>query len=331
MRLMLHIISLQVAALLLMQSPVVHAEETELTAQQLINRMSQAAHELNYDGIFIYRSGRQMDTLRLIHKSGEQGEFERLISLTGNAREVIRDNESVTCIFPEDKAVMVERSRADKFLSAKLPEPIEQIAAYYEFIIAGQDRIAGRDAWVVSIMPRDSYRYGYQYWIDRENHLLLKSELKNNSGYTLEQIMFTQLSVLEDIPDELLKPTINGSGYTWYNNSDTATSQSGENGSGSWQISWTPGGFSMSHHETRAQMAGSTNVEHIIYTDGLAMVSIFIEKQQGEPTAQFIPGPSKMGAVNTFARFANGYQVTAVGEVPPITVKNMANAIVADH
>jgi len=136
----------------------VSAENTDVTAQKLINQMSRAARVLNYDGVFIYRRGRQIDTLRLIHKYDAEEEFERLVSLTGSPREVIRNKESVTCIFSDDQSIMVEKSRPQKFLSSKLPEPIEKIADTYTFELAGQDRVAGKQAWIVNIIPKDTFR-----------------------------------------------------------------------------------------------------------------------------------------------------------------------------
>ncbi|MBI2993701.1 MAG: MucB/RseB C-terminal domain-containing protein [Gammaproteobacteria bacterium] len=303
-------------------SLVVEAQEVSPQAQELINRMSRAARDLNYDGVFIYRRSREMDTMRLIHKADAEGEHERLVTLTGMPREVIRDDQSVTCIFPDDQAVMVEKSRPRKFV-AQLPEPVERIAAYYSFNVEGQDRIAGRDAWVVNITPRDLYRYGYQLWIDKEHSLLLKSELKNKSGAPVEQIMFTQLEVRESIPDDLLRPTMTGQGYTWYH--QASAEERADSGAGGWQVTWMPNGFALSNHEKQSLVASGDPVDHLVFTDGLASVSVFIEKLHDVPQI----GPAQMGGVNAFARFADGFQVTAVGEVPQSTVQRMANSVVS--
>lgn len=297
-------------------------QDADPQAQELINRMSRAARDLNYDGVFIYRRNREMDTMRIIHKAGADGEHERLVTLTGMPREVIRDNQSVTCIFPDDQAVMVEKSRPRKFV-AQLPEPIERIAAYYAFSVVGHDRIAGRDAWVVNITPRDLYRYGYQLWIDKENNLLLKSELKNKSGMPVEQIMFTQLEVREAIADELLKPTMTGQGYTWYH--QASAEERTDTGAGVWRVTWMPDGFALSNHEKQSLVASGDPIDHLVFTDGLASVSVFIEKSHDVPQI----GPAQMGGVNAFARFANGFQVTAVGEVPQSTVQRMANSVIS--
>lgn len=298
--------------------------ESASQAQALINEMSHAVRTLNYDGIFIYRRNRQIDTLRLIHKTDESGEYERLVSLSGMAREVIRNNRTVTCIFADHQQVLVEKRRPRNYI-AQLPEPIERIGTHYTFSIGGEDRVAGRDARVVSIVPRDLYRYGYQLWIDKQNKMLLKSELRNKSGIPLEQIMFTQIELPADISDELLKPGFSGEGYTWYHTASAEERLSPEKGS--WQVTWLPGGFTLSDHEKQSLVASGDPVDHLVFTDGLASVAVFIEKLRDPPEVNV--GPASMGGINAFSKFTDGYQVTAVGEVPQATVQRMANSVVS--
>ncbi len=302
------------------------ADDTSQQAQLLINQMSQASRDLNYDGIFVYRRGSRMDTMRLIHKSGEEGEFERMVSLTGQTREVIRDGKSVTCIFPDNQSMLIKRSQPKQFIAAQLPNPIEKIADYYEFSLAGQDRVAGRTAWLINISPKDDYRYGYQLWIDEDTKLLLKSELKDDSGWAIEQIVFTHLEVLDSVPDELLKPSISGQGYTWYSGSteDMPVSVS-KNG---WQVKTMPAGFSQSDHEIQALAENTLPVEHMVYSDGLALVSVFIEKVDNPAAEANVV--SRRGGINTYATYNDGYQITAVGEVPGKTVELMAKSVVLE-
>lgn len=317
-----------VIAYLSILSPILLAEEdTSLQAQELINSMSRATRTLNYDGIFVYQRGNQMETMRLIHRADSDGEQERMISLTGNAREVIRDGESVTCILPENRSVMVKRNQPKQLLAAQLPQPIEKIAAFYGFAVSGKDRVADRPVWVVNITPKDDYRYGYQLWIDEETNLLLKSELKDNSGQPIEQILFTHLDVVDDISPELLKSSISGPGYTWYSGS-AEDSPVNINNAG-WMVLSMPGGFSQRDHEIQALAEGHMPVEHMVYSDGLAMVSVFIEKLAEE--SDNIRGISRMGGVNAYASYSNGYQVTAVGEVPQKTVRLMATSVVQNR
>lgn len=304
-------------------APAAEADDAA-QARSLINEMSRAARGLNYDGIFIYRRNRQIDTMRLIHKADASGEYERLVSLSGMAREVIRNDRSVTCIFPDNREVMVEKRPPRKFTS-QLPEPIERISAHYAFTLSGEDRVAGRTTQVVSILPRDVYRYGYVLWIDKDSKLLLKSELRNMSGLPLEQIMFTQIELRDEIPDDLLKPAISGQGFTWYHTA--SVEERPQDARPAWQVTWMPTGFAIAEQDRQSMVATGDPVDHLVYTDGVASVSVFIEKLRDPPDISV--GPARMGGVNAFSRFADGFQVTAVGEVPQATVQRMANSVMS--
>jgi len=304
------------------------AVDSSQQAASVINKMTLASKKLNYDGIFIYKRGPRMDTMRIIHKSGTNGESERLVSLTGIPREVIRNRDSITCIFPDNQAVMVNKSRPQNLLTTELlPAPIEKIAGFYTFSMAGKDRIAGRETHIVNIVPRDKYRYGYQLWIDGDTYLLLKSELKDSRGKILEQILFTQIDVMSDIPDHLLEPAISEKGYTWYNQMNESAPRQVNNHD--WKVNWMPEGFKMSDQEKQLDMTGKMPVVQMVYTDGLAVVSVFVEKLQKDP--EVMRGASRMGAVNVFALLNNGHQVTAVGEVPQKTVQLMATSVARQH
>lgn len=299
------------------------AADSSSEARRLINDMSRATNELNYDGDFVYSRGQRIDTMRLIHRSDSDGVFERMISLSGNTREVIRNQKGVTCIFSDNQEVMFEKSRPRKFLSTQLPEPVEKIAEYYNFTVAGADRVAGRQATVVNVIPKDGYRYGYQLWVDDDSKLLLKSVLKNQGGRNIEQVMFTRLELLDSVPDELLEPQLDGKNYVWHENDYDDISV--EHTKSEWALGWMPQGFNKTEHEKQTSSDSSSPMDHLIYSDGLAMVSVFIEKL--EDNHDFAPGPASMGGVNAFTVAFDGHQVTVVGEVPRSTVQQMARSV----
>jgi sigma-E factor negative regulatory protein RseB len=304
-----------------------YSDDNRPDPQVLIDEMSKASRDLNYDGIFVYHLGKQIDTMRIIHKSGDDGIYERLVSLTGNAREVIRDKEQVKCFFPEDKMVVVDKSRLGKLISSYLPSPIKSISEFYSFELAGEDRVAGMEAWMVNIRPNDKYRYGYQIWIEKKSRLLLKSELKNQLGVTLEQIIFTQLEVLNDIDDALLRPSMSAEDFTWYNNVKKVSFKI--DNEKQWKVTWIPVGFTMSEKEKELMITSPMPVEHFLYTDGLAMVSVYVEKLSQKPDIN--AGLSNFGGVNAYSTHVEGYQITAVGEVPKTTVTLMANSVKSFH
>jgi sigma-E factor negative regulatory protein RseB len=312
--------------LLILVSGTSLAADQTTPAQQLIRQMSEANNELNYEGVFIYRRQGQMDTMRIIHRVDENGIQERIVSLTGFAREVIRDKNSVTCILPDNESVMVEKSAPRQFKISQLPEQINKVSEYYTFSIAGQDRVANRPTWVVDILPRDNYRYGYQLWIDLESKILLKSELKNKQGFVLEQFFFAKFQIVDKIPDEWLKPEISGIGYTWHDNSSDDFPI--HKGDVSWKATWMPDGFVMSDQEKQSVDESQVPVEHLMYSDGLAMVSVFVEKL--DKFVNVVTGPSNMGGVNTFSTMTDSYLITAIGEVPRDTVKLFAKSVVSN-
>ncbi len=312
--------------LLMLVSATSFAADQAPPAQQLIRQMSEANHKLNYEGIFIYRRQGKMDTMRIIHKVDENGIQERIVSLTGVAREIIRDKNSVICILPDDESVMVEKSTPRQFKISQLPEQISNVSEYYTFSIAGQDRVANRPAWIVDIVPKDDYRYGYQLWIDLESKLLLRSELKNKQGVLLEQFFFAKFQIIKEIPDEWLKPEISGVGYTWHYNS--SANYPVHKGDVSWKATWMPDGFTMSDQDRQNVDKSLMPVEHLMYSDGLATVSVFVEKL--DKSVKIVTGPSSRGGVNTFSTMTDSYLITAVGEVPRDTVKLFAKSIVSN-
>lgn len=310
--------------MLLVCTGVLSATES-LTAFELMQRMRSATDTLNYDGIFIYQRGTQIDAMRVIHKFDGHGERERLVSLSGPEREVIRDGQRVTCFFADDREVRVERSEPRDFLSVGLDEPITYLAKSYTFKVAGEDRVAGRLATAINILPKERNRYGYQLWIDDEFKLLLKSVILNRSGQSLEQVQFVQLTVSEHLPDALFVTEIEGEGFTYYTNSNPDNTAASVVETSGWAVRWLPAGFKMRNHKVQTMYESDMPVSHMVYSDGLAMISVFVEKLLDKSDS--LQGFSSMGAVNAFSRVADNYQITVVGEVPLPMVRQIASSV----
>ena len=292
-------------------------------AMDWVQKMSMAMRNLDYRGDFVYLHENQLESMRISHYKDENGEKERLISLNGEAREVIRDNQNLTCIWPDSRKVVVDFSRKNTFSPIFIPEDITRLEKFYEMKLLGKDRVAGMSTVVVHIDPKDKYRYGLKFWISDENGLMLKSNLINEDGRVVEEVMFTSLKVFDG--DEKLvidtMPKIDES-FTLvrYHSGDSSSSFAADN---SWQLSAAPGGF-WRESVLRRQIPGTDQfVQQMVYTDGLASLSIFIEKQTSDTSI----GISSMGAVNAYIRILNNHSVTAIGGVPAITVKQLAESV----
>lgn len=305
-------------------SPGTPADTDPPAALDLLRRMSAAVRGANYDGVFIYSHEHRTDSMRIIHRGGPGEEQERLISLTGQPREVIRSGNTVTTYYPDSQAVLVETTRPRNFV-VQLPQSMDSLAAHYAFSVNGTDRMAGREAWIVGIRPLDVYRYGYQVWIDKQTFLPLRTELRSRTGMLIEEVMFTHIEVLDAVPDAAFRPGISGQGFTWFHGA--AAEDSGDAASARWRARWVPDGFHVREYQRQALIASGDAVHHIVYSDGLASVSVFVERLREAPPQV---GPRRIGGINAFGKLAHGHQITAVGEVPPATVQRIANSMISE-
>jgi len=296
----------------------------EHSAQAWLERVNSALRELDYTGTFVYRYDGSMETLRIWHQARpDGGERERLHSLTGDAREILRDGDTITRILPDSKSVVVDRREATNPLNDLLPKDITSLRPYYRLQLAGQGRVAGREAVRVRIEPKDEARYGYTFWIDRDSGLLLRSDLHGDGGEVLEQIMFVSLELVDHIADSDLEPHLSGDGFTWARRSQHERVP-GEP-EGGWRVTDLPPGFELRMREMHPLPDNDGAVIHHVYSDGLATVSLYIDRHVHK---HVLEGLSRMGAMNAYGRMVGGYQVLVVGEVPAGTVERIARAVV---
>ncbi len=309
---------LSLILLLVLPLPV-HASGAE--ARDWLQKISNAANDLNYDGTFVYHSGGWMETMRLIHRSGPNGTKARLIALSGEAREVIRDDNQVTCILPDKASVLVSKSLHPAVPSFSVFKPSGDFSGHYTLQAGPGERVAGRETRLISIMPKDPYRYGYRLSVDDKSSFLLKTELLDLKGNILEQMIYTSIEFNKPISDRLLQPELNGEGYSW-SVSDAPKQNTRKS---AWDVSWLPAGFTMADNSSDPAGLGRMPVEHLVYNDGLTSISVFIEKLK--PGNAELKGLSSMGAVNAFGFMIDGYQITAVGEVPSATVERVVRSV----
>ena len=309
--------------LLLLLAAVVAPAHAEDTARQWLEAMSEALQNLNYDGTFVYLHDGKLEAMRIIHQRDGEDEKERLVSLTGSAREVIRDNQSVTCIMPDSKSVMVGRSRPRQPFPV-VPRDLDSIEKFYRFESVGDDRMAGVMTQVVSITPRDAYRYGYRFWIAKDSKMLLKSDLTGAHGAPIEQVMFTQLGVGNEVSASGMPVSAGEEAPAWHHQ-DIGGAAPANPGEPRWVVRRLPDGFSLTHYQRKRMLPGGAGTEHLVYSDGLATVSVYVEMASADDDS--LTGLSSMGAMNAYGAIVDGHQVVVVGEVPAATVEMMARSI----
>ncbi len=292
-------------------------------AHSWLNRMSRAVEELTYQGTFVHLLGGEAETLHIVHLNDDGRVSERIMSMDGVGREIIRREDSVQCILPDRRIVLLEERRDVSPLISALPSYSEELQQHYEFSLLSTGRVAERETQIVRIQPRDEYRYGYILWLDMETGMPLKSQLRDDQERTVEQILFTGIEFSDDIPLSALEPTIDSAGFSVIRAPETTRTEEALQ----WRATRLPVGFRLSV-STQKNMAGSEYpVEHLVYSDGLATVSVFIENPNSQPDVA--AGFSRVGSSNAFSLSVNGRQVTAIGEVPMRTVETIATSLTA--
>ncbi len=290
-----------------------------------LNQMQDALQNLNYYGTLVFMQGGDVQSMSLAHQATEDGGVERIVNLNGYAREVIRKNDIVTCYLPDSKTVTVSTRRSGKggWLSKLVANDFAAMQALYLFQMDGEDRVAGYPTRRVLIQPHDAFRYGYRLWLDRDSGLLLKSDLLSESAEILEQAMFAEVSIVDEVPPAMLQPSTRSDDFVWYEESNETEEISPAEQT--WRVAEMPVGFKVVSQMRHLLPDSSQLAEHLLITDGLASVSIYIEALDGEPAP--FDGPFKRGAVNVYSTALDGHQIVVVGEVPAATVEMMARSL----
>jgi len=303
----------------------VHAY-AESDVVNLLNKMTVAAEKSNYQGIFTVQSNNKMQSIRIIHRADKLGEIERLVSLNGVPREVIRNNDMMMCIYPEGQKVQVNHRPLGGGFPTDLLRRLMAASDYYQLVSGQQGRIAAQQSQELMLKPIDQYRYGYRLWLDQNSYLLLQSEMIDNAGNALESYTFSSVEQGGSISDVALQAEMKGNEMSWDRlESDMERRQSNLQGDSLWQVTWLPVGFSLISQQQRIKANNGAAVEQHVYSDGLSSISVFFEKIRARHSQ--LHGGAQRGAVNIFGSISNAHFITVVGEVPAQTVEKVGNSI----
>jgi sigma-E factor negative regulatory protein RseB len=287
----------------------------EIPPQELLRRMSAALRDLDFQGSFIYQHDGHTDALRIFHQGGGL-ERERLVSLTGGRGEIIRNAGTITCV-QSDASSMLFVNRADERLLPLVPD-VRKLGAQYSVAMGGVERVAGYEARIVDISPRDPYRYGYRLWLQQDNQLLLRSAIVDAARRPIEQFMFVALDIGAKPSETDLLPMENIAGAALPTDEVQVTTDL------LWTVTAAPAGFRLVRVQRPAE--GTAQSEHLVYSDGIASVSIYVEPQadSAQVTAE---STIVRGVLSIHSRNADGLRITALGDVPPATVQAMARNV----
>jgi len=294
-------------------------EETEALAW--LQKIANAARQLNYTGTFIYQHGDQVETSRITHFVDRSGEYEKLETLDGPKREIIRTNNEILTLDAEHRVVKREKRSPRRAFPALLPDQLLHLPDFYQLRKGDLERIASFDSQALVLEPRDAFRYGHKLWADVATGLLLKARMLDEKSHVVEQFAFPQLSIGSGVTRDSVRSSFDTREWGGEPPSPNAPAPSDTG----WMVKSQPPGFKKIMEMKRFKPGAQAPVAHLVYSDGLAAVSVFIEPL---PTKRkFQEGLTHQGAVNIYTRPLPDQLVTVLGEAPALTVMQMANSV----
>lgn len=288
--------------------------------QDWLDRMAAALAGTSYAGEFVCESAGRAERLRIVHRVRDGAVAERLVSLTGNGRELIRDGDEVVVYLPDQKLAIIERRPAGSDLMGALPQFGGEFGPWYEVSYIGREAALLGPAAVVVVRPRDGYRFGYRLWIDEAIRMPVRSELSDAAGRVIERVRFTRLELDDAIADAAFEPDLDRSKLRWVRQAPQTMGIAP-----AWHAAQMPPGFRLSVSGLQTMAGTSAPVSHLVFSDGLASVSVFIATPA--PGAVPVTGSGRSGVASAFSTIVQGHQVTVVGEVPPDTLKYIATGL----
>ena len=286
-------------------------------------KISKAAADVNFIGTLVYTNNGEIKTMEVARRIQGGLMQERIYSLDGEPREIIRSEDKVWCYIPDQNMVVHDFRQVTKSGFPRiLPDDLDQLRQNYGFEEGEDARIADRVAIQIKVTANDSWRYGYTLWVDKHSGLLLRSDLVSQGGEIVEQYLFADIEINGVITDAQLAPVSNADELRLFGNSEPMP-ESFE--SSEWSVTELPDGYRLNNHIRRMSPMGKGEIEHFVYSDGLSSLSVFIKKtsqSQGEMT-----GLSRMGAVHAYRTRIGNHLVTVMGEVPAETVKAVARGV----
>ena len=293
-----------------------------------LTRIHEAASRQNFQGTFVVSGGGNVASARMAHFCEGANQFERIESLDGQARNVFRHNDVVHTVWPASRVVVVEQRDSLISFPSLLQAGGDGVADWYDIQTQGDERVAGREANVLIVRPKDAFRYGYRLWSDKSSGLLLRADVLGESGEVLETSAFSDIAIgVRSQPDTVLQPMRKLDGYRVLHPVQRPTRLDVEG----WVMNQIAPGFRQISCVNR-QMDSSGDAEvtaqqvlQAIYADGMTYVSVFVEPFK--PKRHTRPMLAAVGATRTLSTRQGDWWVTVVGDVPAATLRVFANGL----
>ncbi|MDO8208182.1 MAG: MucB/RseB C-terminal domain-containing protein [Gallionella sp.] len=276
-----------------------------------------AGHQTDYSGVFVYQYGNHVETSRISHVVETDSEYEKLESLDGPKREIIRHHGQVWC-YTNHKMVQVDSQSGRGRFPLLLPAQLSALSENYQVKEAGVERVAGYNTQVILYQPRDNLRYTHKIWVHTDSGLLLKSAVLNEKNQVVEQYAFTELKIGGEVDRSWVASSTPG-------NSKPALNKAAMTVNSGWVVDALPNGFKKTMEILRPMHGKHASVTQLVFSDGLSAISVFIEPADADEDDN--EGLTSRGAVNLYHKVVDKHLYNVVGEVPPKTVMQVLDSI----
>lgn len=301
-------------------------------ARAWLQRIHAAANTSSYRGTLVFSAGGSMASSRVWHYGVGDQTWEKLESLDGRQRQIIRHNEEVHTLWPQARVAVVERRDALPGWQVT-PQSVDPLAMeQYKVRREGISRVAGREADVLLLEPDDQLRYAQRLWADRVTGLMLRAEVLalGPERMVLESASFSEVEIgIKPQPKALVVTAASLQGYRIVRPKQERVNLQDEG----WQLVNPVKGFRLKgcvRRELDAGQAakagaGSAPVLQAVFTDGLAHASVFIEPFDADRHKREIQ--VHLGATSTLTLRRDDHWFTAVGDTPASTLRLLAESL----
>ena len=292
-------------------------------------RMHAAAFQRNYQGTMVFAAGGGISSSRVAHFCVGNDSYERVESLDGPPRQVLRHNDTVHTLWPQAAVMRVEKRGSASPGGAMTDRVDPRALDHYELRVEGRDRVAGREAEVLLMLPRDGLRYAQRLWSDLATGLMLRADVLGSERQVLESSAFSQLETgVRPQPDALLRPLRQLAGWKVVHSRHDPVALEDEG----WELARPLPGFRLTGSLRRPlDFVPSTDADdaasmlQAVFSDGLTQVSLFIERY--EPSRHRKDLQARIGATTTLAQRRGDAWLTVMGDVPLPTLRQLLDAV----
>ncbi|WP_413110978.1 sigma-E factor regulatory protein RseB [Thaumasiovibrio sp. DFM-14] len=293
--------------------------KTEVSADALIAALGRASHELNYELSYVVIRQNSIEPVRLRHALSENGRtYAHLVHLSGPSKEVIQRGDQVSYFEPGFEPFTIGSQRMVAALPPLMLTNLDGLGTSYDFIPMGRAREAGVICNVVRVAPKDGQRYSYLLWLDENSSLVMRADLLDRDGESIEQLRVVSyvvnpriIDLLEGLDEVELPPVVP------MVSARPATALS-------WQVGWMPHGFEAVTGNKQRMIGSQRQVDSQLYSDGLFSFSVYVAKADNFTLREQLV---RQGRRTLHSHASSGFEISVVGDIPPSTAKLIADSV----